>query len=228
MQDFIIKSCLSWYTHPATGSRAQGTFLRSDTYAYYHDLYHSGDQAYRSTQGTVENIITTLKNQFRDTGIDLLQRTSKDMLDILKRDLPHILRSSGKEKLTICVIPRSKAESSYLPTQLFLKEAIKAYATDQDGFQDGTDYIIRHTDTKTTHMIKSGYEGTGDMPYPGITKATCRISEEVRGKDILLIDDLYTEGVNIDEDAIQALLDNGAGSVIFYSLGKTLKRSDQQ
>lgn len=66
------------------------------------------------------------------------------------------------------------------------------------------------------------------MPYPGITKATCTISEEVRGKDILLIDDLYTEGVNIDEDAIQALLDNGAVSVIFYSLGKTLKRSNQQ
>jgi hypoxanthine-guanine phosphoribosyltransferase len=30
------------------------------------------------------------------------------------------------------------------------------------------------------------------MPYPGITKATCTISNEVKGKDILLIDDLYT------------------------------------
>ena len=228
MQAFTIKSCFSWYTHPVTGSSERGVFLKSDISAYYHDDYHSGDPSYRSTQGTVENIITTLKNQFGNTSIDLLERTSEDMLDILKRDLPLILSLSGKEELTICVIPRSKAESSYLPTQLFLKKTIKAYATDQDGFQDGTDYIIRHTDTKTTHMSKSCYGGTGDMPYPGITKATCTISEEVRGKDILLIDDLYTEGVNIDEDAIQAFLDNGAGSVIFYSLGKTLKRSNQQ
>lgn len=176
----------------------------------------------------MENIITTLKNQFGDTSLEHLERTSEDMLDVLKRDLPLILRLSGKEELTICAIPRSKAESSYLPEQLFLKKTIKAYATDQDGFHDGTDYIIRHTDTKTTHMSKTSYGGTGDMPYPGITKATCSISEEVRGRDILLIDDLYTEGVNIDEDAIQALLDNGAESVIFYSLGKTLKRPNQQ
>lgn len=228
MQAHTIKSCFTWYTHPTTGSRERGVFLRSDIHAYYHDDYHSGDPSYRITQGTVENIITTLKNQFGDTSIDLLERTSEDMLDILKRDLPLILILSGKAKLTICVIPRSKAESSYLSTQLFLKKTIKAYTTDQDGFQDGTDYIIRHTDTRTTHMSRSNYGGTGDMPYPGITEATCSISEEVRGKDILLIDDLYTEGVNIDEDAIQALLDNGAESVIFYSLGKTLKRSYQE
>ena len=41
----------------------------------------------------------------------------------------------------------------------------------------------------------------------------------------ILIDDLYTASVNIDEDAIQALFDNGARSVIFYSLGKTIRRT---
>ena len=194
MQAYTIKSCFSWYTHPVRGSSVRGVFLKSDISAYYHDDYHSGDPSYRSTLGTVENIITTLKNQFGDTGIDLLQRTSEDMLDILKRDLPLILRMSGKEELTICVIPRSKAERSYLPTQLFLKKTIKAYATDQDGFHDGTDYIIRHTDTKTTHMGKTSYGGTRDMPYPGITKATCSISEEVRRRDILLTDDFTRRG----------------------------------
>jgi len=34
-----------------------------------------------------------------------------------------------------------------------------------------------------------------------------------------LVDDLYTKGVNIDEDAIQALLDKGAKNVVFYSVG---------
>jgi predicted amidophosphoribosyltransferase len=42
------------------------------------------------------------------------------------------------------------------------------------------------------------------------------------GKDILLIDDVYTCSINIDEDAIQALYDNGANSVIFYAIGKTV------
>jgi phosphoribosylpyrophosphate synthetase len=59
------------------------------------------------------------------------------------------------------------------------------------------------------------------MPYPGITSDTCYISERVIGKNIILVDDLYTKTVNIDEDAIQALLDRGAESVTFYSLGKT-------
>ncbi len=59
------------------------------------------------------------------------------------------------------------------------------------------------------------------MPYPGITRKTCTISPEVTEKDILLIDDIYTSNVYIDEDAIQALLDNGANSVKFYAVGKT-------
>ena len=61
------------------------------------------------------------------------------------------------------------------------------------------------------------------MPYPGITKATCNISDKVAGKDILLIDDIYTLDVNIDEDAIQALYDMGAKSVRFYAVCKTFK-----
>jgi predicted amidophosphoribosyltransferase len=62
------------------------------------------------------------------------------------------------------------------------------------------------------------------LPYPGITKDTCTISDQVKGKNILLIDDLYTKTVNIDEDAIQALLDKEAKSVTFYSVGKTVSR----
>lgn len=93
-----------------------------------------------------------------------------------------------------------------------------------NGFIDGTHDIIRHTDTATTHLARSGHGGSGELPYVGITKDTCNISDDVIGQDILLIDDLYTKTVNIDEDCIQALLDKGAKSVIFYSIGKTLSR----
>ena len=43
------------------------------------------------------------------------------------------------------------------------------------------------------------------------------LKREINSKNILLIDDIYTKFVNIDEDAIQALLDKGAKSVHFYS-----------
>ena len=129
----------------------------------------------------------------------------------------------GKYNLTVCVIPRAKAEISYSSNQLLFKQAVCETISQLDGFFDGTNYIIRHSNTRTTHLDRSGYGGDGDLPYPGITKETCTISGNVRGKDILLIDDLYTETVNIDEDVIQALLDNGASSVFFYSVGKTLR-----
>ena len=63
------------------------------------------------------------------------------------------------------------------------------------------------------------------MPYVGITNDTCDISDAVIGKVVLLIDDLYTKSVNIDEDCIQALLDKGAKEVVFYSVGRTIRRS---
>jgi len=90
------------------------------------------------------------------------------------------------------------------------------------GFVDGTSYLRRHTSTKTTHLRRPipNYTNDGLEPYPGITEETCEISPNVRGKDILLIDDIYTPGINIDEDAINALFKAGARTVTFYAVGK--------
>ncbi|WP_071193332.1 amidophosphoribosyltransferase [Segatella oris] len=225
MKNFTINGGASWYTNPETNNRQVGTFLTKKVQAYYHDDYHGGDPELRDTTGTVENIITTLKNQFKDKSKEVLIQAGKNMIAILNKDLPQILRATGLEELVVCAIPRSKAENTYTNVQLLFKKAIEGSVKDLDKFIDGTDYIVRHTDTRTTHMDKSGYGGIGNLPYPGITKDTCTISDKVRGKDILLIDDLYTASVNIDEDAIQALFDNGARSVTFYSLGKTIKRT---
>ena len=225
MKNFTINGGASWYTNPETNNRKVGTFLTKKVQAYYHDDYHGGDPELRDTTGTVENIITTLKNQFKDKSKEVLIQAGKNMIAILNKDLPQILRATGLEELVVCAIPRSKAENTYTNVQLLFKKAIEGSVKDLDKFIDGTDYIVRHTDTRTTHMDKSGYGGIGNLPYPGITKDTCTISDKVRGKDILLIDDLYTASVNIDEDAIQALFDNGARSVTFYSLGKTIKRT---
>ena len=223
MNKFIIIGGSSWYTNPQTNARQTGRFLSKQVQAYYHADYHSGDAVQRETFGTVENIITTLKNQFMDKDKETLLQAAKSLIAILNTDLPYILRQEQKREIVVCTIPRAKAENTYQPSQLLLKKAIKASIKNLKGFIDGTDYIIRHTNTQTTHLARSGYGGDGKLPYPGITKDTCTISEEIRGKDILLIDDLYTAGVCIDEDAIQALFDNRARSVTFYSLGKTIK-----
>jgi predicted amidophosphoribosyltransferase len=63
------------------------------------------------------------------------------------------------------------------------------------------------------------------LPFPGITRQTCSISNKVKGADILLIDDIYTPTINIDEDAIQALMDAGAKSVTFYAVAKTVGKN---
>jgi hypothetical protein len=192
--------------------------------AFYHADYQGGSVEQRETIGTVENVVCTLKNQFNDKGASVLQQAAINLIQILKNDLPQILQRTGKSNLTVCVIPRAKAENTYSPNQKLLRAVIATVVDNLNGFSNGISYIIRHTDTITTHMDRSGYGGTGDLPYPGITKNTCTISADVRGKDILLIDDLYTKTVNIDEDAVQALLDKGAQSVVFYAVGKTVSR----
>ncbi|PKQ60165.1 hypothetical protein BZG02_20515 [Labilibaculum filiforme] len=194
----------------------QNGFLNKNTQAYYRYDY--------TTYGTEGNpdFINHLKNQFGDTSVSTLQNAVNELTKVLQEDLPKI-KKLHNTNLTVCVIPRAKAESYYSDNQKLLKRVISSVVDKLSGFANGISYIIRHTDTRTTHMNRSGYGGNGDMPYVGITKATCNISRDVRGKDILLIDDIYTKDVNIDEDAIQALFENGARNVIFYSIAKTFK-----
>ena len=67
-----------------------------------------------------------------------------------------------------------------------------------------------------------GFVNDGSEPYPGISSDTCTFSRNINSSDILLIDDIYTRTVNIDEDMIQSLFDCGANSVSFYAIGNTV------
>jgi hypothetical protein len=192
-------------------------YLSKNIQAYYHQDY--------TTFGTEGNpdFINHLKNSFNDTNITILQNSVNELREVLNEDLPSIRKINSNINLTVCVTPRAKAESFYTKNQKLFKKVISSVVDELDGLVNGTNFITRHTNTRTTHLNKSGYGGDGDMPYVGITKKTCDISTYISGKDILLIDDIYTSGVNIDEDAIQALLDNGAQNVFFYAVGKTFK-----
>ena len=199
-------------------------FLNQNIQAFYHSDYEGGGGKWR-IPNTIENVICTLKNDITPYPSNVLQNTSQQLANILLKDLSQILRQTGKSNLTVCVVPRAKANHN--ANQLLFKTTVSNVVNQLNSFCNGTNYIVRHTDTQTTHRARCGHGGSGSMPYPNITKDTCRISDEVRGKDILLIDDLYTKSVNIDEDAIQALLDNGANSVVFYAIGKTVSRTLQ-
>nr|WP_317381211.1 hypothetical protein [uncultured Helicobacter sp.] len=134
----------------------------------------------------------------------------------------------NKENFVVCVVPRSKP---YKSTHFkdFIQYVI-GHIQERDyggSIIDGTDYIKRIRETRTTHFSKS--DGGLD-PYPGITKDTCDIFEEgIKGRNVLLVDDIYTHHhgnkfVGVDEDCLQALLDCGAKRVEFYALAKTRQK----
>lgn len=219
MENFIIKAEES---RLITREGKMNLCLQYDTEAFYHSTYQGGGKW--KIDGTIENLICTLKNDRTPYTKTVLDLAVGKLSEILKEDLPKVLCETGLKTMRVCVVPRSKHEEYYAENQKLFRQTIQNSINNLSGFEDGTHDIIRKIDTRTTHSNISGNGGNGDMPYCGITRETCDISSHVNGKNILLIDDLYTKTVGIDEDAIQALYDNGACKVFFYSIGKTVLR----
>lgn len=203
-------------------------FLSIDIQGFYHIDY----VGYRNPGNP--DFINILKNTYNSFSASMLNQAVSDLKNVLIKDWDSLVCDMSYP-LAISVVPRSKI--NYSPNQLLFKATTSSVIkqmniewwgseNSEDSFIDGTNYILRHTNTKTTHLPLNtpNYNNDGDIPYPGITKTTCKISNDVRDKNIILIDDIYTKSINIVEDAIQALLDNGAKSVVFYSIGKTVSR----
>ena len=195
-------------------------FLNKKVQGFYHTDFGGSEMPNNP------NYLYKLKNDPHHNWSNYrLQQAQRALLRVLIADLPEIQTEVNKNPLTVCVVPRAKADSSYHPDQLLFKATI-GNAVNQLGncFRNGTNYITRHTNTKTTHLRKpmEGFVNDGSEPYPGISLDTCNFSKKIKGKDILLIDDIYTKTVNIDEDMIQSLLNHGANTVAFYAIGKTI------
>ncbi len=207
-------------------------YLDKDTTAYFNYDYiakNMDDDIY-----SVGSMIRILKNTFNKESVDNLNEAKKRIKDIMVGNIPTIIKENKLTSCVIIVIPRAKQKAEYFRNQLFFIVAVSEAARDINCI-DGTNCIERIENTKTTHLRRNvGREtinGTihkgensndGDMPYPGILRNTCKIDcKLIENKDIVLVDDIYTEGVNIDEDAIQTLYEYGAKKVIFYSIAKT-------
>lgn len=191
-------------------------YLSRDTKAFYHVPYM------RMGNPGNPDYVNYLKNTFNNFPKHKLKAAAEELRGVLLNDLPKILQLTGFEILTVCVVPRAKAEHSYHANQMLFKSTIQASIEQLEGFEDGTNYIHRRTNTRTTHLKTPirNFTNDGPEPFPGITAQTCDISAKVKGKNVLLVDDIYTPHVNIDEDAIQALLKTGARTVTFYAVGK--------
>jgi hypothetical protein len=191
-------------------------FLTTTTNAFYHVPY----MGMGSTGNP--NYLNDLKNTYDSFPQHKLQSAVNELLNVLNQDLPQIYQLLGFDILTICVVPRAKAENAYKNNQQLFRKTVQASIDQKHGFADGINYIRRCTNTYTTHLGERApnYINDGPEPYPGITEQTCDISADAAGKNILLIDDIYTPGVNIDEDAINALLNAGAKTITFYAVGK--------
>ena len=193
-------------------------YLNQSVKAFYHTNY----VGFRKPGNP--DYINKLKNTYGDCSNTIINMAAQELENVLMVDMPQIFQELQLNSIAVCVVPRAKAHSNYNPNQLLFKSTVRTVVNKLNGFYDGTDYIIRHTNTRTTHLPLNtpNYNNDGPEPYPGIMTDTCNILSTVKGKDILLIDDLYTKTVNIDEDAIQALLDNGAKSETFYAVGHTV------
>lgn len=208
-------------------------FLKNDTTGYYSIDFISAAQSGKLT------FLHTLKNNKLDKKeTDLIEAKNEARAYIATFLVAYdkIFGNKIREQILVCRVPRSKTyfEESQLYFQQAIKEAIQlANHSINNKLIDGIDYIRRIKDVATTHLANSPLAQatlpklcSGDKPYPGITKDSCDISDEVRGRTILLIDDIYTLGVGVVEDCIQALYDKGAEKVVFYAVGRTVKNSN--
>ncbi|MDR2186613.1 MAG: hypothetical protein LBE62_01010 [Azonexus sp.] len=196
-------------------------FLDRDVVGYFHTDF------YGVSHPRNPNFLYKFKNDPHHNWTQQhLRYAINDLNRVLRMDFPEIMRHVKLDSLTVCVVPRAKADNFYRPDQLLFRTTVGEYAQSTLGFQDGSGFIVRHTNTRTTHLRKlnEGFENDGQMPYPGIASDTCHFSQKISGHDILLVDDIYTKTVNIDEDMVQALFDNGARSVVFYAIGNTPRK----
>lgn len=198
------------------GKIGNDVFLDRDVDLYFHAHYYG----FSSSENSIK-YVNYLKNDRRDYD-QLIAKCEDRAAAVLAADLAELVRVYGP--LTVCGIPRSKREVAYPPEKMGLKRAIRKAIAMSPALSDGLDYIIRHTNTLCTHRSYWGYGGDGEGPRPGLIRDTCHLSSEIAGKDIVLVDDIYTAGVGIDEDGVQALFNAGAKSVILYTFGCTANR----
>lgn len=192
------------------------TFLKNTTCGVFHNYYIS-----KANGGSdFSKLIIGIKYYATDHIVN-------EVANIIHCDLKKILSFDFyKEKqVSVITVPRSKPDNFWKKSELQFRTAVRLGIQGIENIVDKTNSIVRIKETKTTHLSHLDIpENKGDEPYPGITKDTCEFKDNVNGEHVILIDDIYTECKGIDEDCIQFLQNQGAESVLLYTLGMTKNR----
>lgn len=93
MEQFVIQSRASFCRKREGGLEKA---LKQDIIAFYHNDYQGGGNW--RVSGTIENLICTFKNDVTTYSRQTLNNAINKLTQILKVDLPEILRLSGKSK----------------------------------------------------------------------------------------------------------------------------------
>lgn len=201
----------------------QNAFLNKTLKAFY-DLDYIGF-------GQVGNpdFINVLKNTFNKESDVNIKSAANECYGYIYNFLKSISLPywAIKYPYYVCAVPRSKADFS--TNQLIFRDVIRVALENlnRSELKNGLNFINRHTSVKTTHIKNDMGWNTGDLPYPGITNNTCNLSAEIKGKNIILIDDIYTKTVNVIEDCAQALLTCGARDIIVYTVARTAYKGNK-
>lgn len=189
-------------------------YLNQNVTGYFH-TYYTG---YGNPNNP--NYLNTLKNTFNNTHKEILRRAACNVVNILIKDIPQVIQCQNMNAPVCVCVPRSRANMA--ESQMHFQISVSVACDYLNSIENGTSTIVRKIDTATTHLARSSAKNDGPMPYPGITNDTCYIDKsKIYGREVLLIDDIYTRYCNIDEDCIQALLSYGAKRVVFYSVAYT-------
>ena len=200
-------------------------YLTTETTGYYSTEYTRFGRTLNPRADEISEHLRTCKNRFNDKTIDELT-DAQALIPILKAALSTIQKKENFEKPCIINVPRAKRPEMYFDAQLLFSKFV-CEASELANFP----YIeaLRVKNTKTTHikderfgMVFKQKIDEQPKPYPGISRETCQIKGDIQGKNIILVDDIYTRNANIDEDFVQFLYNQGANRVILYCVGAVL------
>lgn len=196
-------------------------FLKHNIEAYYNRDYIGYGK-----DGNPD-FLNEIKDIFGTKYIKKINEAYEEVKDVFKGDLQQLHEIKKGEEFVVICVPRSK--SSFSEKQQYFRKAISDVVEELNlpNITNGCNAVTRIKDTKTTHMRQKdipNFKNDQEPPYIGITKDTCKFKlDKIKGRNIILVDDIYTSGVNVDEDCIEALYDYGAKEVLLYTIAKTKK-----
>lgn len=185
------------YMEPKMGGKFRLAYLGQYSYAYCFPYYPKGRLKEE------DPIWASNRQMVCDFKLGNYQTAAVLLVDFLRG------RYSRNELVgfILCVIPASTLEKNERRYRRFCE-----YVSAKTGIQNGMDVI------SILYDRSNSIEGKSEN-----TILNLAFSEEVRGMDVLLFDDIMTRGTSFTQCAGR-LMEKGANSVTGFFLGKTIER----